>query len=210
MDHFEKQMRSLPSTLQVILAPPFVDLMFFSNRLLNTEKNSHVKLAVQDISPFPAGAYTGAIGTKNLEGFGVSYAIVGHSERRHYFHETNNEVANKVRESLACHITPIVCVTKDTVIPQASAIEDRDRSHVIVAFEPIENIGTGITDSLSDILQTKERVTNSFGDVPYIYGGSVDTKTDPDLLRSDAVDGFLVGTASLEADAFRALLKLMG
>lgn len=190
---------------KIVIAPAFNLLTTASTSI----KDTNLKLGTQDISPFPAGAYTGAVGVKNLEDLGVAYAIVGHSERRRYFHETNNEIANKVREALAAGITPIVCVTKDTVNDQANTIEPELRTKVVVAFEPIENIGTGITDTLEDILATKEMVKQAFGDVPYVYGGSVDQKTEAEILTHPEIDGFLVGGASLNAEGFVSLVKLI-
>ncbi len=193
------------SASTIIIAPSFSHLPVLAWAL----GKSSVKLGVQDISPFPAGAYTGAVGVKNLENLKISHAIVGHSERRKYFHESNNDVANKVRESLLAGITPIVCVTKDLVSDQAHTIEDEYRNRVMVAFEPVENIGTGTTDTLEDILETKKLVVQAFGDVPYIYGGSVDENTDSKILKSSEIDGFLVGGASLSASKFVKLVQLI-
>lgn len=205
---FEKESSSLPATLNVVLAPSTVDLMLFSNHLLDHKLYPQTNLGVQDISPFPAGAYTGAVGSVNLVGFNVTHAIVGHSERRHYFHETYQDVANKVRECVAAKITPIVCVRKDDIVPQVAALEPSLLAQVVVAFEPVDHIGTGAADTLEDIIATKQLVQASFGKVPYIYGGSVDPHTDPNILHSPEIDGFLVGTASLDPQTFLSLLKL--
>lgn len=193
------------SSNTIILAPAFNLLDSVSQKISDTK----VYLGSQDLSPFPAGAYTGAVGTKNLEDTNVKYTILGHSERRKYFHETNNDVANKAREALLAKITPIVCVTKDTVFEQANALEKEARSNAIVAFEPIEHIGTGTTDNLEDILETKKMVMEAFGNVPYIYGGSVDTHTDAKILKSPEIDGFLVGGASLDAAQFVSLVGMI-
>lgn len=187
---------------EIVLCPPLPHLSLFSD----LSSQPHISLGVQDLSPFPAGAYTGAVGAHNLSDSGVRYAIVGHSERRKYFHETNQEVANKVRECLANSITPILCVTREEVIAQAGALSDVEKSGVMVAFEPVEHIGTGTSDALDNILETKEQVTRAFGSVPYIYGGSVNPQTDISILQSPAIDGFLVGTACLDPNQFSKLL----
>ncbi len=171
-------------------------------------KDRKFELAIQDISPFPAGAYTGAVTARNLDGFGVQYAIVGHSERRRYFYETNQDVANKVTMCVEAGITPIVCVTRDEVEAQANSIADAERKKCIVVFEPVEHIGTGTTDTLEHILKIRARVRTAFGDVPFLYGGSVDTKSDTELLLHKGIDGFLVGSASLDAGEFSKLISV--
>ena len=101
MDGFENikvQSASQQTDVKTIICPPMPSLMFVSNKLLDREKFANVHLGVQDISPFPAGKYTGAVSARNLDGFGVAYAIVGHSERRQFFHETHQDVANKVAQ----------------------------------------------------------------------------------------------------------------
>lgn len=195
--------------LSVVLCPSAPFLSLTSDILREDDDNENVHLGSQDISPFPAGAYTGAVGTKNLEDLFVSYAIVGHSERRTYFHETNNDVANKVREARLASITPIVCVSRETISSQANALEDADRAHVMVAFEPIDHIGTGIADTLDDILKVRVLVKEAFGDVPFIYGGSVDPHTDKELLTHPDIDGFLIGSACLDAREFIQLIHLV-
>ncbi|PWU22521.1 hypothetical protein C5B42_05910 [Candidatus Cerribacteria bacterium 'Amazon FNV 2010 28 9'] len=207
VDIFERGVQKVGEHVAIVLAPPLVNLMFFSNRLMGKKTHPHTSLGVQDISPFPAGSYTGAVGTRNLDGFDVRYAIIGHSERRKYFKETNIDIANKVQEALAAKITPIVCVTKDECAATANAIESSDRKKCVVAFEPIEHIGTGTADTLEDIVKTKEWVTTAFGNVPYIYGGSVSASTDTAILTHASIDGFLVGHACLDPHEFLSLLR---
>lgn len=207
MDGFERSSRTTAPHLTVILAPATPSLMLVSNRLLDDSLYPRTKLAIQDISPFSAGAYTGAVSGINLVGLNVSFAIVGHSERRKYFHETSTEVANKVTQCLESSIVPIVCVTRDQINEQANSLKDEERSKVIVAFEPVEHIGTGEADSLEHILEVKRQVKIAFGDVPFIYGGSIDAQTDKALLTHPEIDGFLVGSASLEVDTFTSVIK---
>lgn len=186
----------------IVLCPPMPYLTTFFPLL-----QENIKLGVQDISMYPSGSYTGAISSHNLEGLDVTYAIVGHSERRSHFHETSTDVANKVRECLSAHIVPIVCVTKDEINATANILDEHERKQCIVAFEPIEHIGTGESDTLTHILETKNWVRTAFGNVPYIYGGSVNPSTDLTILQSDQIDGFLVGSASLDPKKFRSLIE---
>lgn len=190
-----------PHTL--VLCPPAVHLPIFQT--LTT--NPSIKLGLQDISPFPAGAYTGAIGTKNVEDLSVEYVIVGHSERRQYFHETSQDVANKIREALQAQIRPIVCVTKNEIHAQAAAIENEYRNKVIVAFEPVEHIGTGVSDTLPDILTAFAEIKDAFGSVHSIYGGSVSSHTPKEILTHQEIDGFLIGTATLDPHSFIHLVQ---
>lgn len=186
----------------VVLCPPTPHLVAFE-----TIRSERISLGVQDISSYPAGSYTGAVSTHNLVGFGVSAAIVGHSERRSHFHETNQDIANKVRECLAAGLTPIVCVSASEVVATANALDASERAKCVVAFEPIEHIGTGTSDTLAHILETKDQVISAFGKVPYIYGGSVNLSTAPEILHSPEIDGFLVGSACLDAQTFHSLIQ---
>ncbi len=186
----------------IVLCPAFPHLSLFDE----VQKITTVFIGVQDISPYPAGSYTGAVSSLNLEGLGVKYAIIGHSERRRYFHETNTDVANKVRECIEHNIVPIICVTKDEINAQANAIDESDRKKLLVTFEPIEHIGSDETDTIEHILDVKEHVKTAFGNVPFLYGGSVNSTSDRKLLTSPEIDGFLVGSASLKVETFTDLL----
>lgn len=192
-------------SLSLIIAPTFPALPVLDYRL-QQDKHAFIQLATQDISPFPAGSYTGAVSTRNLEGLHVTHTIVGHSERRRYFHETHIDVANKVREALAAKITPILCLREEDILDQAAVLESDERKQCIVAFEPQDHIGTGIPDTLEDILKIKEVMTASFGSVPYLYGGSIDAMTDKELLQHPDIDGFLVGSASLTIDSLFSMI----
>lgn len=161
-------------------------------------------LAVQDLSPFPAGSYTGAVSARNLEGWPVKYAIVGHSERRRYFHETVQDIARKVEQAVTARITPIVCVDEGYIAEQAAAIEPELLTHCLVAHEHAATIGTGHGESLSVVKHMVAEVKHAFGEVPVLYGGSVDAFNVNEYLL--IADGVLVGTASLEVAAFTQLL----
>lgn len=186
---------------QIVLAPPYPFLLPLSEQLRGV---TGVSLAVQDISPFPAGSYTGAVSVRNLEGLPITHAIVGHSERRRYFHETHQEIANKVDLLIEANITPIVCVDQTYIIAQAEAIPKRARSGCVVAYEPLESIGTGVSQEVAKVLPVVEEIRTHFGQVPVIYGGSVDEDNlDAYLL---ATNGVLVGGASLEIAEFSDLI----
>lgn len=192
---------SQPGVPQIVIAPPYPFLFQIANLLSDLP---HVSVGVQDISPFPAGKYTGAVSTRNLEGLPITYAIVGHSERRRYFHETHQEIANKVGLLIDAGITPIVCVDQVDIKKQADVIDKKLRSKCVVAYEPLESIGTGISQEVAKVLPVVDEIIVAFGNVPIIYGGSVDVENiNAHLL---ATDGVLVGGASLEVAEFEKLI----
>lgn len=196
---------SIFKNLDLILCPPAIHLHMFE-KLCATYP---IHLGLQDISAFPAGSYTGALCAQNLDGMYVSHAIVGHSERRTYFHETDNDIANKVRECIAAAITPILCLSNESIDGQASALSKEEKDACIIAYEPTDYIGAGETDSLEHIEAFSKRVAVVFGENTYLYGGSVDTHTARDIFSSPHINGFLVGSACLQAkDLFRVLRRV--
>jgi triosephosphate isomerase (TIM) len=191
---------SINSDKEVVLTPPFTILGAIYTQALS----SNFKLGVQDISPFSAGSYTGAISPVNLEEMSVSYAIVGHSERRHYFGESDQMVANKVDIALEAKITPVVCVDEGYIESQANAIDSDLRKKCIVAYEPISAIGTGDEMGEKKVGEVVERIKKAFGEVRVIYGGSVDGDNIEEYL--EICDGVLIGGASLKVEDFKQLL----
>lgn len=163
------------------------------------------QLAVQDLSQFPAGSYTGAVSVANLHGLGVVYAILGHSERRRYFQETAQTVARKVEQALDAGITPIICVDEQSVGQQASALTAELVERCLVAYEPASAIGTGNNPSLDQVKAFQVQVKKLFGAVPYLYGGSVDELDINEYLL--ITEGVIIATAALEAKQFVAILK---
>lgn len=194
------------SGLTIALCPPFPFLVPL--QLMVAQKGYRIALGVQDLSPFPAGAYTGAVSVRNLENLKVTYVILGHSERRKYFHESHQEVANKVALAVEAGITPILCVDTQDVWPQSSALENGLAKKCIIAFEPAGNIGAGEVDPLEDVLAVAQNIRKAFATPKgVLYGGSVDEKTAKPFLTSPELAGVLVGGASLDAGQFSTMLK---
>jgi triosephosphate isomerase len=190
------------SETEVIIAPPFSLLPKLAEVI--QASNEPVALAVQDLSPFPPGSYTGAVSAENVTEFGVAYAIVGHSERRRYFHETHADVANKVERALEAKITPILCVDRDYAEAQAAALNPEFVSQCIVAYEPLEAIGSGNNQPASEVEPIVAQLKTLFAGSPIIYGGSVSAGN---VAEYTAVcDGVLVGTKALKAQDFTALI----
>jgi triosephosphate isomerase len=189
---------------------------------------SSVALGAQDLSAHEVGAYTGEVSAQMLRDFAVRYAIVGHSERRLFHAETDAQVALKVQRALAVGITPIVCVgeslaereagqTEAVVKRQLAAVIQANGhciSEIVVAYEPVWAIGTGLTASpeqaqqVHAVLRTQLLAASSHADrVAILYGGSMTAHNAADLLAQPDVDGGLIGGASLKAPDFLSLLK---
>ena len=159
-------------------------------------------LAAQDVSPFPAGSYTGAVNATQLKDLGVQYCLVGHSERRRYFHETSIEVAKKVDELLNEGITPIVCISEGDLASQFATLKDESICKCLFAYEVLTDIGGTETTSISHIIEMTsllKKYTNN-SSLGLLYGGSVNPSNVASLVG--VVDGLLVATASLDPQSF--------
>lgn len=187
------------SNNEVILAPAFNLL----GAIYDKASKAGFKLAVQDLSSMAAGSYTGAVSAVNLEGMNVEYVILGHSERRRHFGESDQDVANKVERALEAKLIPVVCVDEEYIESQAAALEQWQLEKCIVAYEPLSAIGTGEDMNVEKVKEVFARIRKVFGKVSVIYGGSVDSKNVAEYLL--AGDGVLVGTASLDAIEFSSL-----
>lgn len=187
---------------QVVVAPSFP--------YLASAKNPHIALAAQDVSPFPLGSYTGAVNAEQLRDNGVTYCLIGHSERRRYFHETNNEIANKASELLKVGITPILCLAESDVVPQLAALEEDEIAKIIFCYEPPGDIGgteTAPVDAIAQVLARIKQVAER--PVRVMYGGSVNAANLAPLLTL-GIDGVLVSTASLDAHSFGEIIHAFG
>ncbi|MFH1959467.1 MAG: triose-phosphate isomerase family protein [Patescibacteria group bacterium] len=199
MDDFKVE---LNDDQEIVIAPPYPFLSLVADKIKDLPG---VSLAVQNLSSFPAGSYTGEVCVRNLEGLGVKYAIVGHSERRRYLKESHQDVANKVSQALNNGITPIVCVDRDYMEDQAQLIESDLLSQCVVAYEPLVAIGTGENAPVKEVAKVVKEIKEVFGEVPVLYGGSV--SPDNVILYLEITDGVLVGGASLDVGVFAELIK---
>lgn len=215
----------------VVICPPFTALASCSNILGSTE--SPLTLGAQHMHYKDAGAYTGEISPLMLQALGCKYVILGHSERRELFGETNEAVRKKVLAGLNHGLTPIVCIgetlqereqryTKAKVSMQLKEIlaglEHEELDTLIVAYEPIWAIGTGKTATPEQAQEVhayirqllKEHFDPTLGKVMRIlYGGSVKPDNAKALLDQKDIDGFLVGGASLDIESFKAILTVL-
>ncbi len=212
----------------VIFCPPFTSL-FSIARLLD---NSLFYLGAQNVHHETEGAYTGEISVQMLNSVNVDYAILGHSERRIFFGETNEFIRKKINAVLKGGLIPIVCIgesldernagqTKEVLKKQIedcfNNLKSINEYSLILAYEPIWAIGTG--NSANEIQITEAHgyirriIHTMFGEndqnIPILYGGSVNVDNALSLINIDGVDGFLVGGASLNLESFCRIIELV-
>jgi len=181
----------------MVIAPAYPHLSLFNGFVL----------ATQDVSPFPKGSYTGAVNAEQLKEIGVSYGIVGHSERRRYFHETAIDVANKVKELLAVGITPLVCMDESDVTAQFATLDSTYIDQCIYCYEPAGGLGGSVTAPLEQISAVQKQIGQFVTEARFIYGGSVDPNNLVSLLSLN-LSGVLTATASLNPDKYLSMVKV--
>jgi triosephosphate isomerase (TIM) len=197
--------------VDVAVCPPFTGLAPAVQALADTE----IAVAAQNVHWEPEGAYTGEISAPMLVDLGVYGAIVGHSERRQYFGETDDTVGRRASAALEAGLSVIACVgelederergeTEHVLRRQLDVLEAHD--NLVVAYEPVWAIGTGKT-ATPELAQEAHTFVKSLIDVPVLYGGSVKPDNAAELLAQPDVDGALVGGASLDVDSFVAICR---
>jgi len=211
---------------EIIICPPFTSLVVAQQLL----KGSTIKLGAQDVSVHDDGAYTGEISVKMLKSVGCEYVIVGHSERRQYFHESNDLINQKAKKVLASGMKSIICVG-ETLDEREKGITDKvitaqvkgvlasltqaDLDRVIIAYEPVWAIGTGktaTTQQAEDVHQLIRKLVAQLYSWAVAekliiqYGVSVKPENAKELLNQADIDGALVGGACLKAESFSAIV----
>jgi triosephosphate isomerase len=212
---------------EVVLCVPYTDI-FYS--VLNAQ-DTNIKIGAQNMHWEEKGAYTGEVSAEMLKAVGVEYVIIGHSERRQYFAETDEIVNKKLKKALAVGLKPIVCVgetleqreqgiTMQVITSQTEkaleGLETSDVEKVIIAYEPIWAIGTGKTATKDDandaVKQIREKIAEKYGQntangVIIQYGGSVKASNAKELFEMSDIDGGLVGGASLKVEEFSNIVN---
>jgi triosephosphate isomerase len=197
--------------VEVVVCPPFVSLAAAVQLLAGTE----IAVAAQNVHWEDEGAFTGEISPRMLRELGVYGTIVGHSERRQFFGETDDTVARRVEAALEAGLFVIACIgeteeeresnqTEEVLRRQLKVLETDD--NLVLAYEPVWAIGTGKT-ATPEIAQEAHAFVKSQLDAPVLYGGSVKPDNAAELLAQPDVDGALVGGASLELDSFTAICR---
>ena len=212
---------------EVILCVPYTDL-FYS---LLTAQETNIKIGAQNMHFEESGAYTGEVSGKMLKSIGVEYVIIGHSERRQYFAETDESVNKKIKAAFLNGLKPIVCVgetleqreegktveiiTKQTQLA-LDGLTNEQVENTIIAYEPIWAIGTGKTATSEDANNSIKEIRNKIGKiygqntadrVIIQYGGSVKSSNAKELFEMSDIDGGLVGGASLKSEEFSKIVN---
>ena len=214
---------------EVILCVPYTDL-FYS---LLTAQGTNIKIGAQNMHFEEKGAFTGEVSGPMLKCIGVEYVIIGHSERRQYFAETDETVNKKIKAALTNELKPIVCVGETLEQRESGKAEEifttqtrkafeglskDDAKKVIIAYEPIWAIGTGKTatseDANNSVKAIRKEIENIYGsevadEIIILYGGSVKSSNAKELFTTSDIDGGLVGGASLKADEFAKIVNYM-
>lgn len=212
--------------VEVVVAPTLLSLQSLS---LQVERRQF-KLAVQNLYWRDHGAYTGEVSASQLRGI-VNYAIVGHSERRHIFFETDKDTRNKVQAAIRNRIKPILCIGEtaseradgetndilhDQLVGGLANVTSEEIEEIAIAYEPVWAIGTGNNAVPSDVEQAvkviRSQIKHLYGKeaaerIRVLYGGSVKEQSAADYLAIAGVDGLLIGGASLDAHAFAEIVK---
>ncbi len=196
------------SQVRVIIAPSFVCLAPLRQILRERQAAQQVELAVQDLSPFPLGDYTGAVAAAMVKDM-ADFAIVGHADRRRYFHETNQEIANKVSEAAAAGIKPILCVYRPHARAQIAALNEADIKDLIISYRPIEAVGIDIPQPPEKAAVVIQEIQMIIPERPVLYGGSLDASTAANYINLEGVSGLMVGAASLDAEEFAAICGIV-
>lgn len=179
--------------VSVILCPPHPFISYLSEKLASIE---NVFVGAQTISSIESGSYTGEVTAKSLVGM-VDYAIIGHSERRIAFKETNDDLVQKIIQAKKYGIKSIYSFRNE--------IDPIPESVKFVSYEPVYSIGTGQNESLEKILELKNKL-NLPKDTIFFYGGSVNETNMKEYILSDQIDGFIVGGASLDVNQFLRII----
>ena len=214
--------------ISIVVAPSHTSLRSIQT-IIDADK-LNIFLSSQDVSMFNDGAYTGEVSAHQLDKLNISYCIVGHSERRQHFNETDEIINVKVNNLINKEITPIICFGEsndqrtdgnymDFLINQiensTKGLRKDKVDEIIFAYEPIWAIGTGQNASLQDIVEVISKVKEfiskkSFFNeekIKFIYGGSVSPDNSNEILNSKIIDGALVGGASLDVDKFIKIIE---
>ncbi len=213
----------LMNNAELLIFPPFIYLQTLATQM----QGSHIKVGAQNINQAEKGAFTGEISATMLTSIGIAYTLIGHSERRQYYNETNESCAAKIKTALAHNITPVYCIGETLaeresenhfaiVETQLQALAGADLSKCIIAYEPVWAIGTGKTATSAQAnemhIHIRKVLCTLFNEeqaqaVSILYGGSVKPDNAQELFAQSDIDGALIGGAALQSRDFINIAK---
>ena len=209
---YQAKLSSIESNNQLVLCPSPLYLSKFYLK--------NLELGSQNVSSYYEGSYTGEFSASQLQDLGVKYCIVGHSERRKYQKETNQEINKKIQMLLDNNITPILCVGENrnekeanlTIVRILNDIKDclkdiDDISNVIIAYEPIWAIGTGVSPTREEIDNVLKKIKEDYPQNLLVYGGSLSEKNIEEINQSTYIDGYLLGGLSLKVEQLKEFIN---
>ncbi|MDR8391102.1 triose-phosphate isomerase [Aliifodinibius sp. S!AR15-10] len=229
LTELNEEVPDIPDSLDALVCPPFVSLEAASEKV---RKHFGLFLGAQNLHFEDEGAYTGEVTADMLKEVGCEYVIVGHSERREYFGETDKTVNLKVKKAVSEGIKPIFCVgeslkqrkagehvnlVKKQVQVALNEVEASDAEDVVVAYEPLWAIGTGETATPEQAQEMHDMIRGELAElydedtsdaIRILYGGSMKPHNAEDLLGQPDVDGGLIGGASLKAESFADIIRI--
>jgi triosephosphate isomerase len=220
-----RSLRGKEISPEIILCPPFTSL----SEVHKVLARSSVKLGAQNCGPEKNGAFTGEVSVSMLKDVYANYVLIGHSERRHVFAETNEAIAQKMKLTMDSKVNPILCVgelkeireagkaneyVSEQILSALQGLKIPSRQTLIIAYEPVWAIGSGETPAVGDVVEMQTFIrelamkeTGLKADrVKVLYGGSVNEENAYSFLRESSVDGLLVGGASLKLASFIAII----
>ncbi|MTI89108.1 MAG: triose-phosphate isomerase [Balneolaceae bacterium] len=228
LENLKKQKQELADVVDVLVCPPFVSLSMSVNYLHETD----IQVGAQNLHFEDEGAYTGEVSARMIAESGCNYVIVGHSERRQYFGETDEIVNRKARKALEHRLAPVICVGESldqrknekhhSVVEEQvkAALNEVGHSEVldaVIAYEPIWAIGTGETATPGQAQEMHAHIRTILAEMytdeiaaslRILYGGSMKPHNAEELLSQDDVDGGLIGGASLKAESFTEIITI--
>jgi triosephosphate isomerase len=221
------RMKDFKNQVDVVICPPYTSLVVAKSLV----KDSPIKLGAQNMSQYDDGAYTGEISATMLTAIGCQYVILGHSERRQYFKETDDLINSKLRKALSIGLTPIACIG-ETLEEREAGVTDKvittqikgvlrelsssEVEKIIIAYEPVWAIGTGKNATPEQANQVHKLIRKLIGQlyswslaekILVQYGGSMNAQNAASLLSQSDIDGGLIGGASLKSDAFISIIQ---
>ena len=200
-------LKGISTNSTLILCPTYLNIPLVDGILLGS----------QNVSKTDDGAFTGEISAKQLKSYNVKYSIVGHSERREYQKETNEDIKEKIIKLQENGIIPIMCIGeskierengtyKEVLKEELSILNDLPKDNIIIAYEPIWSIGTGIIPTNEEIIEVFELIKNILPNNKVLYGGSANNDNIDTLKTISLIDGYLLGGLSLKPDKLQEFL----